>query len=158
MEEKQQQQKPPLSNIVVQVQRNENQSEKSIKDRLEPLETNHKFIITLDGIEDKPARKPSPIIFEKTEVAVKKKANIPDYLPQVKPSFSIKNKEKCRYWPSCKQGEKCEFVHPSVQCKMFPQCKFGDKCLYIHPSCKFESSCTRKDCPYSHGKFYLTKI
>lgn len=125
---------------------------KSIKDRLEPLEVNQKFIITLDGVENKPVRKPSPIIFDKADVTNKKK--IPDYLPQVKPSLVIKNKERCRYWPGCKQGEKCEFVHPSVQCKMFPQCKFGEKCLYIHPSCKFESSCTRKDCPYSHGKFY----
>lgn len=142
------QQSPTISNIVVQVQRSE---EKSIKDRLEPLENKQKFIITLDGIENKPIRKPSPIVFGKTEVTIKKKVNVPDYLPQIKPSLAIKNKERCRYWPACKQGEKCEFVHPSVQCKMFPQCKYGDKCLYIHPNCKFENSCTRKDCPYSHG-------
>ena len=32
----------------------------------------------------------------------------------------------------------------------FPRCKFGDKCLYIHPPCKFDSSCTRPDCSFSH--------
>lgn len=127
----------------------------SIKDRLEPLETSQKFIITLDGVENR--RKPSPIVFDRTvgdDVTIKKtnKVDVPDYLPQVRAPVTMKNKERCRYWPGCKQGEKCEFVHPTVQCKMFPQCKFGDKCLYIHPSCKFDSSCTRKDCPYSHGE------
>lgn len=142
-------------------------------DNLEPVnsETNiqQKFIITLDGIDktkfknvlqpdpqelktvSKSKRTPSPIIFNKVNTAIKTKSSIPDRLPVVHPSSGIKNKERCKYWPSCRQGEKCEFIHPTTSCKMFPQCKFGDKCVYIHPSCKFESSCTRRDCPYSHG-------
>lgn len=156
-----------VSNIVVHVKRSEEAGKenvpKSVKDRLEPsLEyvptinppetsvADQKFIITLDGVENR-NRKPSPIIFDKAPVSVKRKINVPDHLPLVRPSPTIKNKEKCKYWPLCRQGEKCEFVHPTTQCKMFPQCKFGDKCLYIHPNCKFESSCTRKDCPYSHA-------
>lgn len=142
-------------------------------DNLESVnsETNiqQKFIITLDGIDktkfksvSKPdtqelqtvstnKKTPSPIIFDKVSTTVKTKSSIPDKLPVVHPSPAIKNRERCKYWPSCRQGEKCEFIHPTTNCKMFPQCKFGDKCVYIHPSCKFENSCTRRDCPYSHG-------
>lgn len=125
---------------------------------------NQKFIVTLDGVDKEkflmkkknveevtPAKRPpSPIIFDKSESGENKpKANVPDVLPVVS-TLSLKNKERCKYWPLCKQGEKCEFVHPTIPCKMFPTCKFGEKCVYIHPTCKFESSCTRRDCPYSH--------
>ncbi|KRT81251.1 hypothetical protein AMK59_5288, partial [Oryctes borbonicus] len=143
----------------------------SPKELLNSLETtdeekaiNHSFIVTLDGIDktqfesklspkilENKKRTPSPIIFDKITTTIKKVVNVPDRLPLVRTSPLVKNKERCKYWPSCRHGEKCEFVHPSTNCKAFPQCKFGDKCLYIHPSCKFESSCTRRDCPYSHA-------
>ncbi|KAJ8966860.1 hypothetical protein NQ314_003254 [Rhamnusium bicolor] len=143
-------------------------------------EINQQFIITLDGIEkikilnneskipvkarlSSPGisksniksrldgkRSPSPIIFDKITTKVNSKSNIPDKLPIVHPPLSIKNKERCKYWPSCRQGDKCEFVHPCSNCEMFPHCKFGDKCLYLHPTCKFGSSCTKRECPYSH--------
>ncbi|RZB39677.1 zinc finger CCCH domain-containing protein 14 [Asbolus verrucosus] len=129
------------------------------------------FIVTLDGIEktkykdlaneegSKPSIKsrldkkksPSPIIFDKITSPVKAKPNIPDKLPIVHAPPSVKNKERCKYWPSCRQGDKCEFVHPSTSCDKFPHCKFGDKCLFLHPTCKFGSSCTRRDCVYSHS-------
>lgn len=140
-------------------------SSKNLKTNSDDSESNNrqKFIVTLDGVEktrfknletaekaSKTRRTPSPIIFDKPTVAVKSKSSIPDKLPKVNPPLAVKNKEKCKYWPNCRQGEKCEFVHPTAACKTFPQCKFGEKCLYIHPSCKFESSCTRRDCPYSH--------
>nr|XP_022919135.1 zinc finger CCCH domain-containing protein 14 [Onthophagus taurus] len=99
----------------------------------------------------KKRRTPSPIIFDKVTSPVKKSINVPDVLPKIHTSPLVKNKERCKYWPGCRQGEKCEFVHPSTACKAFPQCKFGDKCLYVHPNCKFESSCTRRDCPYNHS-------
>lgn len=135
----------------------------------------HTFIITLDGIarKNKSLRKsvetdtkttdssgkgkerklPSPIVFDKVESSPTpaKLKQIPDKLPIVAHPSSLKAKEKCKYWPSCRLGEKCEFVHPNTPCKAFPQCKFGDKCLYIHPMCKFVNSCTRKDCPYNHN-------
>lgn len=125
------------------------------------------FIVTLDGIDkekfkvqlnEEKHRKPhSPIIFDKdnstsvTSLKTKVTNEIPDELPIVQPPLAVKNKERCKYWPGCRQGSKCEFVHPSVNCNMFPNCKFGDKCLYIHPTCKFEAACTRRDCPYSHA-------
>jgi hypothetical protein len=129
------------------------------------------FIVTLDGIEKtkykdlvgedsaKPSiksrldkkRSPSPIIFDKVTTPVKAKSNIPDKLPIVHASPSVKNKERCKYWPSCRHGEKCEFVHPTTNCEKFPHCKFGEKCLFLHPTCKFGSSCTRRDCVYTHA-------
>ncbi|KAH9377727.1 hypothetical protein HPB48_015877 [Haemaphysalis longicornis] len=59
--------------------------------------------------------------------------------------------EKCRYWPACKNGDRCPFHHPSVPCKAFPKCKFGDRCLFIHPNCKYDAFCKRKDCPFTHA-------
>lgn len=132
------------------------------------------FVITLDGIvrrqdhskftekvqvienepkvkdvnENKKRKSPSPIIFG-ANTPIKTKS-VQEKLAVILPSSSIKTKEKCKYWPACRQGDKCDFVHPSTACKLFPQCKFGEKCLYIHPMCKFETSCTRKECPYSH--------
>lgn len=61
-----------------------------------------------------------------------------------------KSKERCKFYPSCGKGDQCEFVHPSSPCKVFPNCKFGDKCLYIHPKCKFDLTCTRLGCNFSH--------
>ncbi|KAK4886704.1 hypothetical protein RN001_002975 [Aquatica leii] len=149
--------------------------------------TGQTFIITLDGItrqqdqnttkktlqaeliktkaiEEKKRKSPSPIIFDKEKGSVNTKTKqIPDKLPVIVPPVSLKTKERCKYWPGCRQGEKCEFIHPNTTCKSFPQCKFGEKCLYIHPMCKFETSCTKKDCPYSHvsrtfnnGKYQFT--
>lgn len=59
-------------------------------------------------------------------------------------------KEKCKYYPACGKGENCEFVHPTTACKAFPNCKFGEQCLYIHPKCKFDLTCTRLGCNFSH--------
>ena len=36
-------------------------------------------------------------------------------------------------------------------CRDFRKCSFGaDKCYFVHPTCKFNASCTRSDCPYTH--------
>ncbi|XP_071962942.1 zinc finger CCCH domain-containing protein 14-like [Antedon mediterranea] len=59
--------------------------------------------------------------------------------------------ERCLFWPACKNGDVCTYVHPTTKCVTFPKCKFGDKCLYIHPNCKFDAKCTRSDCPYTHA-------
>lgn len=61
-----------------------------------------------------------------------------------------KMSERCKFWPACAAGSSCEFHHPTAHCKTFPNCKFGDKCLFIHPNCRFDSKCTRPDCPYTH--------
>lgn len=62
----------------------------------------------------------------------------------------VKLSERCKFWPACAAGSECEFHHPTTHCKTFPNCKFGDKCLFIHPNCKFDSQCTRPDCPFTH--------
>lgn len=135
------------------------------------------FIVTLDGIKNappfnkhpspieeksKPAKRPpSPIVFNtnNSETNMKKDTmrNIPETLPKVPIPVAIKSKERCKFWPSCKSGDTCEYIHPTATCTMFPMCKFGERCLYIHPKCKFYTSCTRKDCPYSHGPINTTK-
>lgn len=62
----------------------------------------------------------------------------------------FKIKERCKFWPVCRQGKTCEFVHPDIYCEKFPHCKYGDKCLYLHPLCKFGNACTKRKCPFSH--------
>uniref|UniRef100_A0A182JUK8 Zinc finger CCCH domain-containing protein 14 n=1 Tax=Anopheles christyi TaxID=43041 RepID=A0A182JUK8_9DIPT len=61
-------------------------------------------------------------------------------------------KERCKYFPNCRQGDACEFLHPTTPCKAFPSCKFGDKCLYLHPMCKYDQTCHRLDCNFMHSK------
>uniref|UniRef100_A0A8W7PK10 Zinc finger CCCH domain-containing protein 14 n=1 Tax=Anopheles coluzzii TaxID=1518534 RepID=A0A8W7PK10_ANOCL len=61
-------------------------------------------------------------------------------------------KERCKYFPNCRQGDACEFLHPNTPCKAFPSCKFGDKCLYLHPMCKYDQTCHRLDCNFMHSK------
>ncbi|CAG5136412.1 unnamed protein product [Candidula unifasciata] len=61
-----------------------------------------------------------------------------------------KMSERCKFWPACAAGSSCEYHHPTAHCKTFPNCKFGDRCLFIHPNCRFDSKCTRPDCPYTH--------
>jgi len=70
---------------------------------------------------------------------------------------------RCKYFPACTKGDKCEYFHPTEVCKYFPRCSNGNQCLFIHqnpfkkmrpaPSqvpCKFGSACTRPDCIFSH--------
>jgi hypothetical protein len=72
---------------------------------------------------------------------------------------------RCKYFPACTKGEKCEFFHPTEVCKFFPRCSNGNQCLFIHQNpfkkarptptpgaipCKFGSACTRPDCFFSH--------
>lgn len=84
-------------------------------------------------------RPASPVLYQKS--------SIPDATDGGKQKIS----ERCKYWPACRLGDKCSYSHPTVPCKSFPNCKFGDKCLYIHPNCKFDASCTRRDCPFTHA-------
>ncbi|XP_072175729.1 uncharacterized protein [Diadema setosum] len=60
-------------------------------------------------------------------------------------------KERCKFWPACKNGSDCPYIHPSKPCRTFPNCKFGDKCLFIHPNCKFDATCMNPSCPYTHA-------
>ncbi|XP_078590203.1 zinc finger CCCH domain-containing protein 14-like isoform X2 [Branchiostoma floridae x Branchiostoma japonicum] len=62
-----------------------------------------------------------------------------------------KKLERCHFWPACKNGDECPFMHPNTPCRNFPKCKYGEKCLFIHPNCKFDAKCSRKDCPFTHA-------
>ncbi|KAG5451417.1 Zinc finger CCCH domain-containing protein 14 [Clonorchis sinensis] len=58
--------------------------------------------------------------------------------------------ERCKYWPKCRNGEQCPYIHPSEPCPTFPRCRLASSCTYIHPSCRFDASCTRLNCPFQH--------
>ena len=62
------------------------------------------------------------------------------------------SRERCKFWPNCKQRDQCAYVHPTKPCAKFPQCPFGDNCLFVHPQCRFAASCTNASCYYSHPK------
>lgn len=36
------------------------------------------------------------------------------------------------------------------QCTYFPNCKHGDACLYMHEACKYKEKCSKFGCPYAH--------
>lgn len=59
--------------------------------------------------------------------------------------------DRCRYWPNCRNGKECPYIHPSEPCPTFPRCRFGATCIYIHPPCRFDAACTRPDCAFSHS-------
>ncbi|KAI9270647.1 hypothetical protein BDA99DRAFT_502356 [Phascolomyces articulosus] len=47
---------------------------------------------------------------------------------------SSQQAERCKYWPSCSQGEKCSYFHPKTICPDFPNCsKLASECMFIHP-------------------------
>ncbi|XP_056642255.1 zinc finger CCCH domain-containing protein 14 [Diorhabda sublineata] len=96
-------------------------------------------------------KSPSPIIFDKISTVVKTKSDVPETPLPIHPPSSVKIQERCKYWPGCRQGDKCEFVHPVTVCESFPNCENGDNCSKIHPNCKFGSGCTKRDCPYTHS-------
>ncbi|BFZ16054.1 hypothetical protein BsWGS_19094 [Bradybaena similaris] len=66
-------------------------------------------------------------------------------------THQVQKLERCKFWPACSAGASCGYYHPTTHCKMFPSCRFADKCLFIHPNCRFDSRCTRPDCPYTHS-------
>ena len=110
------------------------------------------FIVTLDGV----SRTSFNRKFEENSVDSMEDDDEDDrdeILPNEADTTSekkLKLNERCKYWPACKNSDKCLYHHPTVPCKCFPDCKFGDKCLYIHPNCKFDALCSRKDCPFTH--------
>ena len=61
------------------------------------------------------------------------------------------NLERCKFWPACKLGDQCVYVHPVKPCSKFPNCSFGDSCLFIHPACKYGSSCMNPSCNFAHS-------
>ncbi|XP_028915666.1 zinc finger CCCH domain-containing protein 14 isoform X3 [Ornithorhynchus anatinus] len=102
-----------------------------------------KFIVTLDGVPSPPGYMSDQEEEEICDEAEESELNVlqkPEKLP-----------ERCKYWPACKNGDECAYHHPTSPCKAFPNCKFADKCLFIHPNCKYDSKCTKPECPYTHA-------
>lgn len=64
--------------------------------------------------------------------------------------IKLTKKERCKFYPVCTRGDRCDYYHPTTPCKAFPNCKYGDACLYIHPKCKFDLTCSRLDCNFTH--------
>uniref|UniRef100_A0A1I7XHI4 Zinc finger CCCH domain-containing protein 14 n=1 Tax=Heterorhabditis bacteriophora TaxID=37862 RepID=A0A1I7XHI4_HETBA len=75
------------------------------------------------------------------------------YIPTPLSREEVSNKiaERCRFWPACRQGDSCTYIHPNKQCINFPNCTFGARCLYIHPPCRFDRNCTNPTCAFTHG-------
>ncbi|XP_022242228.1 zinc finger CCCH domain-containing protein 14-like isoform X2 [Limulus polyphemus] len=149
------------------------------EDSLEDKQTSPRFVVTLEGIRPDHFAKKSKV--RRTVLSGEKSQDYEDDIELVTledeitrdilntdypmeeileeeeeeafdaPQKKLKLRERCKYWPGCKNGEKCSYHHPTVQCKAFPNCKFGEKCLYIHPNCKYDAGCTRKDCPFTHA-------
>ncbi|KAI9276400.1 hypothetical protein BY458DRAFT_505768 [Sporodiniella umbellata] len=79
--------------------------------------------------------------------------------------------QRCKYWPTCKNGDQCVYFHPDTVCPDFPQCpNKANECMFIHPEtqkpphatihqpvaarlpypCKFFPYCSNPVCPYIH--------
>ncbi|KAI9494816.1 hypothetical protein BDB00DRAFT_817181 [Zychaea mexicana] len=102
-----------------------------------------------------------------------------DRLGTSRPSTATQKAERCKYWPSCSQGESCVYFHPKTICPDFPKCsKPANECMFIHPEvsapqqqqpqlslatpqmpqmpmkrpipCRFYPYCTNPMCPFMH--------
>ncbi|XP_052041241.1 zinc finger CCCH domain-containing protein 14 isoform X8 [Apodemus sylvaticus] len=85
-----------------------------------------------------------PVMVETMEMS---QAEMTDLSVAQKPEKLL---ERCKYWPACKNGDECIYHHPISPCKAFPNCKFAEKCLFVHPNCKYDTKCTKADCPFTH--------
>jgi hypothetical protein len=60
---------------------------------------------------------------------------------------------RCQFWPSCKKGSSCPFLHPPEECTKFPNCPFGARCKFQHPQipCRHGLKCHNQHCNYDHS-------
>ncbi|CAG2121096.1 unnamed protein product, partial [Medioppia subpectinata] len=119
-------------------------------------ELNPQFVVTLDGVDHNKYSQNSEIddhllLNEEMDTEFAENDEMVDNDLENDDLSANKSNERCRFWPNCKNGNHCEFQHPTTPCKTFPNCRFGDKCLYVHPNCKFDAMCSRRDCPFTHA-------
>ncbi|EPZ34961.1 hypothetical protein O9G_001691 [Rozella allomycis CSF55] len=71
---------------------------------------------------------------------------------KVKEIEVTKTEVACMFWPFCKNGEQCIYVHPKDVCKNYPKCEKGDQCSEKHPEipCRFPDSCSETICNFKH--------
>lgn len=77
----------------------------------------------------------------------------------------VKKAIRCTYFPHCRAGLACEYIHPTEPCKHDPHCPFGEQCLFLHASqktgpnantenttipCRWQAACTLPKCPFLH--------
>eukprot|EP00079_Xenopus_tropicalis_P017289 XP_004917117.1 PREDICTED: zinc finger CCCH domain-containing protein 14 isoform X1 [Xenopus tropicalis] len=131
-----------------------------------------KFIVTLDGVPSPPGyisdqEVEEPICYteegdtcaEQLSAVARPEQNYPVQLATealctndvVMETAKEKIRERCKYWPACKNADSCAYHHPTAPCKSFPNCRFADKCFFIHPNCKYDAKCTKADCPFTHA-------
>ncbi|KAM3920681.1 zinc finger CCCH domain-containing protein 14 isoform 2-T2 [Leptodactylus fuscus] len=132
-----------------------------------------KFIVTLEGVPSPPGYVSDQEPEEEPMCYSEQGENYPEpynTLSRTEPGFPMlqdptstnvvepsdvptkaKIPERCKYWPACKNAERCTYHHPTTPCKAFPKCRFAEKCFFIHPNCKFDAKCTKADCPYTHA-------
>ncbi|KAI8881529.1 hypothetical protein K501DRAFT_222718 [Backusella circina FSU 941] len=80
--------------------------------------------------------------------------------------------QRCKYWPTCNNGDNCSYFHPNQICPDFPNCpNSSSECMFIHPEtskpmniapqpvpqptkfpipCRFFPYCSNPVCPYIH--------
>ncbi|VDN54182.1 unnamed protein product [Dracunculus medinensis] len=102
-------------------------------------------------------------------------------------SFGINNEklmERCKFWPKCRLGDSCLYIHPCRPCRLnssvdnLPEsssivsantslnalipCKYGGnctnaQCIYKHPkACRFGIYCTSSNCYFRHPNQFST--
>ncbi|CAH8495806.1 unnamed protein product [Heterobilharzia americana] len=98
---------------------------------------------------------------QKRKISTKSKEKTQNATDSVKESGTQQNipssLERCKFWPSCRNGTSCPYIHPSEPCQLFPRCKFGATCTFIHPPCRYGALCTRADCPFTHSSKRLLR-
>lgn len=118
-----------LGNVIVTIE-SPNKSSKLLTSRLGP-KRNVEFVEDRNPLENEPK-------------SMDNKENNVDLMEN---SIQL---TRCKFWPTCKSKDKCQFVHPSEPCKAFPGCKFGATCFFIHPKCRFDANCLNVKCPFTH--------
>ncbi|XP_018087281.1 zinc finger CCCH domain-containing protein 14 isoform X2 [Xenopus laevis] len=134
-----------------------------------------KFIVTLDGVPSPPGyisdqevdesmcyTEQGETCVEQLGVVARPEQNYPmqlvteplctnDVMENTSSGTKEKIRERCKYWPACKNADSCAYHHPTSPCKSFPNCRFADKCFFIHPNCKYDAKCKKADCPFTHA-------
>ncbi|KAI8832506.1 hypothetical protein BC829DRAFT_408552 [Chytridium lagenaria] len=52
------------------------------------------------------------------------------------PNVRRKDIQKCIFGVGCANAKsgKCQYYHANEVCKFYPNCKYGSGCIYVHPN------------------------
>ncbi len=71
--------------------------------------------------------------------------------------------KKCKYFPKCRNGRECTFIHPHIPCKFYNSghCNRGNSCTFLHKRiCNFGDNCKfhkELKCKYYHEDYRQKK-